>query len=64
MKSFNGMSEKDLEMVKGSSGTPLFYGANGYLNRDIKGHYKHIVTQVAMEAVIGVMVNRWASNAG
>lgn len=51
-------------MVKGGSGTPLFYEANGYLTRDSRGDYKHIVTQGAMEAIIGVMVNRWASNAG
>ncbi|WP_339013315.1 garvicin Q family class II bacteriocin [Lactococcus garvieae] len=49
------LSDEELQKIDGS-GTPLFYGANGYLTRE-NGKYKYVVTKGPLEATLGVITN-------
>ncbi|WP_270346612.1 garvicin Q family class II bacteriocin [Lactococcus petauri] len=55
------LSDEELQKIDGS-GTPLFYGANGYLTRE-NGKYKYVVTKGPLEATLGVITNGWAGTA-
>lgn len=53
------LSDEELQKIDGS-GTPLFYGANGYLTRE-NGKYVYRVTKDPVSAVFGVISNGWGS---